>query len=83
MRDGIERYTEMGRYGDIDYVNAAKSGVVLGLTLLFVGEAGGYATSYITIPAWEETMFFDLAILGLVVFVLSPILFLLVLPLTE
>lgn len=80
--DGTETF-EMGRYGDIDYPRAAKSGVLLGLTLLFVGEAGGYASSYVAMPGWEETLFFDLAVVGLLVFVVSPVLFGLVLPLTE
>lgn len=73
----------MGRYGDIDYPKAAKGGVVLGLALLLIGEAGGYAGNYVSMPGWEQTLFFDLAILGLLVFVVSPFLFGLVLPLTE
>jgi len=73
----------MGRYGNIDYPTYIKRGVVLGLLLLFVGEAGGYAGEYLSLPAWEEALFFDLAVLGLLVFVLSPLLFGLVLPLTE
>lgn len=73
----------MGRYGDIDYPKAAKGGVVLGLALLFAGEIGGYASSRFQLPAWEQTLFFDLAILGLLVFVISPLLFGLVMPLTE
>lgn len=73
----------MGRYGDIDYPKAVKGGVLLGLALLLIGEAGGYASSFISMPGWEQTMFFDLAIIGLLVFVISPPLFGLVLPLTE
>jgi len=73
----------MGRYGDIDYPKAAKGGALLGIALLLVGEAGGYASNYLAMPGWEETLFFDLAILGLLVFVVSPFLFGLVLPLTE
>lgn len=73
----------MGRYGDINYPKAAKGGVLLGLALLFVGEAGGYASGYLSMPGWEQTLFFDLAIIGLLVFVVSPFLFGLVLPLTE
>ena len=74
----------MGRYGDIDSPTFVKRGVLAGLLLLAVGEIGGYVgTTYYAIPAWEELLFFDVAVLGLLVFVLSPILFGVVLPLTE
>lgn len=73
----------MGQYGDIDYPTYVKRGVLLGLTLLVVGELGGYASQLVAMPAWEEALFFDLAVIGLIVFILSPLLFGLVLPLTE
>lgn len=73
----------MGRYGDIDYPAYIKRGVLLGLTLLVVGELGGYASQSFSMPAWEEALFVDLAVVGLLVLLLSPLLFGLVLPLTE
>lgn len=73
----------MSRYGDIDYPTYIKRGVLLGLTLLVVGELGGYASQSFAMPAWEEALFFDLAVVGLLVLLLSPLLFGLVLPLTE
>jgi hypothetical protein len=74
----------MGRYGSIDYPSFVKRGVVFGLTLMLLGEIGGYAAdNYVSVPAWEETLFLAAAGVGLLVFVLSPILFGIVLPLTE
>lgn len=73
----------MGQYGDIDYPTYIKRGVLLGLTLLVVGELGGYASQSFSMPAWEEALFFALAVIGLLVLFLSPLLFGLVLPLTE
>lgn len=74
----------MGRYGNIDYARPVKRGVVLGLLLLGLGELGGYlGSTYFSLPAWEEALFLDVAVLGLLVFVLSPIIFGVVLPLTE
>ena len=74
----------MGRYGSIDYPSAVKRGVFLGLALMTVGEIGGYlAENYVSVPGWEETLFLAAAGIGLLLFVTSPILFGIVLPLTE
>ena len=74
----------MGRYGSIDYPAFVKRGVLLGLALMVLGEIGGYAAeNYVSVPAWEETLFLVAAGTGLLLFVLSPILFGIVLPLTE
>jgi len=74
----------MGRYGTIDYPSFVKRGVLVGLALMFVGELGGYlAENYVSISGWEETLFLLLAGVGLLMFVISPILFGIVLPLTE
>lgn len=74
----------MGRYGSIDYPTVVKRGALLGLALMVVGESGGYlAENYLSVPAWEETLFLAVAVVGLLAFVLSPIVFGIVLPLTE
>lgn len=74
----------MGRYGTIDYPSFVKRGVLVGLALMFVGEFGGYlAENYVSVPGWEERLFLLLAGVGLLLFVTSPILFGIVLPLTE
>lgn len=75
----------MGRYGDLDYEFLAKTGFFLGLGLLVVGGGGeliGHAY-FGTLPGWEETLFFDLEVIGLVVGFFSPLLFGIFLPLTE
>lgn len=83
ITEARKRETTMSRYGDIDYPTYIKRGVLLGLLLLVVGELGGYASQSFSLPAWEEALFFDLAVVGFLVLFLSPLLFGLVLPLTE
>ncbi|MEF8801855.1 MAG: hypothetical protein V5A56_12620 [Halolamina sp.] len=80
---GGKRRRTIGQYGDIDYPTYTKRGVRLGQTLLVAGELGGYASQSVSLPAWEEAPFFDLAVIGLLVFVRRALLFGLVLPLTE
>jgi len=74
-----------GRYGDVDYPTLAKRGTVLGLCLFAVGavgELGAHALG-LQLPAWEATLLFDAEVLGVALFLLSPLVFGLVLPLTE
>lgn len=75
----------MGRYGELDYARYAKGGFLLGLGLLVVG-AGGEAAIHafgVQLPAWEDALFFDLEVLGVALFLLSPFVFGVLLPLTE
>lgn len=75
----------MGRYGDLDYARLAKGGFLLGLSLLVIGATGeifGHAY-FDPLPAWEEALFFDLEVAGLVIGVLSPFVFGIFMPLTE
>jgi hypothetical protein len=75
----------MGRYGNLDYPKLTRTGFLLGLALLTVGlgtELVAHALHY-TLPAWEETLLFDVSLVGLALFLLSPIVFGIVLPLTE
>ena len=75
----------MGRSGTIDYGLFAKTGFLLGLGLFLVGAGGeliGHAY-FEPLPGWEETLFFDLEMIGLVVGFVSPFLFGVFLPLTE
>lgn len=75
----------MGRYGDLDYAFLAKAGFFVGLGLLVIGAGGeliGHAY-FEPLPAWEETLFFDLEVLGLLIGFFSPFLFGIFLPLTE
>lgn len=75
----------MGRYGDLDYTRLTKGGVILGLVLFFIGVGGEWAihTLMIQVPPWEATLFFDLEVIGILIFSISPFLFGILLPLTE
>lgn len=75
----------MGRYGKLNYARLTKGGFLLGLSLFLIGAGGEWLVhSWITqAPSWEDTLFFDLEIIGLLIGFFSPILFGIVLPLTE
>ncbi|GAB3325341.1 hypothetical protein EI982_11125 [Haloplanus rallus] len=74
-----------GRYGDLDYGAWTKRGTLLGLALFAVGALGELAAHALGIglPAWEATLLFDAEVLGVCLFLLSPLVFGVVLPLTE
>ncbi|MFC7176776.1 hypothetical protein [Halosegnis marinus] len=75
----------MARTGTTDYGRLTKSGVALGLALLVVsiGVELAAAGLHYPLPAWEDTLFMDLGVIGLLLFVLSPFVFGIVLPLVE
>lgn len=75
----------MGRYGNLDYARLTKLGFLLGVAFLLVGAGGEWAihTAGLGVPAWTDTFFFDLEVLGVVVALFTPIVFGIVLPLTE
>ena len=75
----------MGRYGDLDYPALAKRGFLLGLSILVIGVVGELAAHTVLgpLPAWETTLLFDLEVIGLVVGFFSPLVFGILLPLTE
>jgi hypothetical protein len=74
-----------GRYGDLDYPTLAKRGTLLGLCLFVVGAAGelGAHAMGLQLQAWEATLLFDAEVLGVALFLLSPLVFGVALPLTE
>jgi hypothetical protein len=74
-----------GRYGDIDYAKYAKLGFALGFLLIAGGASGEIVgrALYGTLPAWESTLFFDMEVVGVFTVLLSPLIFGVVLPLTE
>jgi hypothetical protein len=61
----------------------AKGGFLLGLALVVLGAAGELATSagVLRVSGWMQTLFFDMEVLGVVLFLFSPILFAIVVPL--
>lgn len=75
----------MGRYGTLDYARLARVGFLLGVAMFAVGGGGeliGHA-AFESLPAWEEALFLNLEIGGILVGLASPILFGVVMPLTE
>ena len=75
----------MVRTRSIDHGRLAKLGFLLGLTLFVAGAGGeilGHAL-YGSLPAWEDTLLFDLEAIGLVVGFVSPFLFGIARPLLE
>jgi hypothetical protein len=75
----------MGRYGDLDYPALTKGGTLLGLGLFALGAIGELVVHSLglQLPAWEMTLLFDAEVLGVALFLLSPLVFGLLLPLTE
>lgn len=76
----------MGRYGNLDYPTLAKGGFGLGLALFLFGAIGAKVALALgsgQIPGWERTLFFDAEWIGIALILFSPIVFGIVLPLTE
>ena len=75
----------MGRYGSLDYPRLAKRSFLFGFSLFLVGLVGQIALPALldAPPAWELTLLLDLKALGVVVAFFCPLLFGVVLPLTE
>ena len=74
----------MGRYGSLDYPHLAKRSFLFGLALFAVGLVGQIALGTLPgTPAWELTLLFDLEAIGLVIAFFAPLVFGIVLPLTE
>jgi hypothetical protein len=75
----------MGRYGTTDYPRYAKFGFFAGVAMFLVGGVGSAAGHAFlgSLPAWEATLFYDLEILGILTALLCPLVFGIVMPLTE
>ncbi|NHN46297.1 hypothetical protein G9464_01610 [Halostella sp. JP-L12] len=75
----------MGRYDTVDYPRYAKLGFLAGVAMFLVGAAGSFAGNAFldTLPAWEATLLYDLEILGILTALFSPLVFGVVMPLTE
>lgn len=69
----------------MDYARLAKGGFLLGLGMLAVGVVGEVLGHVVLggLPGWEETLFFDLEVLGILLALVSPFLFGIFLPLLE
>lgn len=75
----------MSHSSSVDYARRAKQGVILGFCLFVAGAVGEFVGhSYLTsLPGWEQTLLFDAMVLGILVALLSLIVFGVVLPLTR
>ena len=75
----------MGRYGDLDYERLTKVGFLVSVAILGIGAGAELlaAGMHWSLPAWENALFVDMEILGVVGMLFSPLVFGVVLPLTE
>ena len=75
----------MGRYGNIDYPTVTKRAFLLGVALFLIGGVGELVahTYFGPLAGWEETLLFDAEVLGVLIALLAPLVFGIILPLTE
>jgi hydrogenase/urease accessory protein HupE len=69
----------------MNHAKRAKQGFLLGLGLFAIGAFGeilGHSL-YTELPGWEQTLLFDTLVLGILIALLAPLIFGVVLPLTE
>ncbi|MFB6128685.1 MAG: hypothetical protein ABEJ47_02875 [Halorhabdus sp.] len=70
---------------NIDYASWTRNSFLLGVGLLAIGAVGNLLGPALvgSLPAWEATLLLDLEILGVLIGLIAPLLFGIVLPLTE
>jgi len=75
----------MAGHRSIDYPTITKRGFQVGVALFLLGAFGEGVLPAIAgpLPQWEATLFFDAEVIGLLVGFFVPLIFGLVLPLTE
>ena len=75
----------MSQYRSPSYGQLAKAGFLLGIAMIAVGAGGEWAihSQTVQLAAWEDALFFDVEVLGIVLFLLSPFVFGVVLPLVD
>jgi len=68
-----------------DYPKLAKGGFLVGVGMLLVGVLGEFVGHAVlgSLPGWEEQLFFDLEVLGILVGLITPFVFGVFMPLTE
>lgn len=74
-----------GRYGNIDYPRLTKGSFAFGIVLFTLGIVGHVAGNafFAPLPGWESVLLTDMEILGVLIAFFSPLIFGIVLPLTE
>lgn len=75
----------MGRSETLDYPRLTKMSFAFGVGLFAVGALGTVIGSAVfgSLPGWEQTLLFDAEVLGLVIALVAPLIFGVVMPLTE
>jgi len=75
----------MPNHASRDYSKLAKTGFLIGVALFAVGGLGEIAGSAVFggLPGWEQTLLFDMEVLGIAFGLFSPFLFGIVAPLVE
>ncbi|PSP55101.1 hypothetical protein BRC82_07230 [Halobacteriales archaeon QS_1_67_19] len=75
----------MGRYGDLDYQRLTKIGFLLSAAVFAVGAGAELfaAALHWSLPGWEHVLFTDMEILGIAGMLFVPLVFGIVMPLTE
>lgn len=74
-----------GRYGTIDYPAYAKGGFLLGLAMFAIAVLSELVIHLgdVQVAAWTATLLLDAGLAGIAVMLLAPIIFGVVMPLTE
>lgn len=74
-----------GQYGNIDYSRWARNSFLFGVGLLLTGAAAEFVLveTRWNVPDWVHTLLVDLEAIGVLIALLLPIVFAIVLPLTE
>lgn len=74
-----------GRYDSIDYSTYAKGGFLLGLAAFAIAVLGELVIHLgdVQVAAWTGTLLLDAGLAGIVVMLLAPMIFGVVMPLTE
>jgi hydrogenase/urease accessory protein HupE len=69
----------------VNHEKLAKGGFLLGIALFAVGTVGALVghSLYTDLPGWEQTRLFDMVVFGALIALLAPLLFGVVIPLTE
>ncbi|WP_436930269.1 DUF7860 family protein [Halosimplex halobium] len=75
----------MTHHASMDYATYAKAGFFLGVALFVLGGAGEIVGAAVLggLPGWEQTLLFDMEVLGIALGLFSPLVFGVVAPLVE
>ncbi len=75
----------MARYGSLDYPRLTKRRFLLGFTLFLIGPSVNLSATLFSggLLGWEQALLSDLAVLGVLSVLVAPLVFSIVMPLTE